>query len=97
MGKHNLVLVETLCVHYEIEVSFVQQLDEIGLLELILEAEEKYIREEQLADLEKMIRLHRELDLNLEAIDVVFNLLQKVEMMQGELGVLKNRLKVYED
>lgn len=97
MGRQNLVLIETVCSNYEIEMSFLLQLDDIGLIELILEEEAKYVREEQLANLEKMIRLHHELDLNLEGIDVVFNLLQKVEALQNELNIVQSRLNLYED
>jgi hypothetical protein len=97
MAKQNLVLIETLCINYEIEVSFLNQLNEMGLIELILEKEARYLKQKQLKDLEKMIRLHQELDLNLEGIDVVFNLLRKVEMLQNELSATQNRLKLYED
>jgi hypothetical protein len=40
--------------------------------------------------------MHQELDLNMAGIDVVFNLLQKIEGLQNELIALKNRLHLYE-
>jgi hypothetical protein len=43
-----------------------------------------------------MIRMHQELDVNIEGIDVVFNLLQKIDGLQNELTALKNRLRLYE-
>ena len=97
MATHNLILIQTLCRHYEIEESFLDDLHELGLIEFILEQEARYIQEEQIANLEKMIRLREELNLNTEAIDVVFNLLQKVEDMQSELQTLQNRLRFYEE
>ena len=44
-----------------------------------------------------MIRLQRELDLNLEGIDIVLNLLQKVEALQRQLNAVNNRLRLYEN
>ena len=40
--------------------------------------------------------MHQELDVNIEGIDVVFNLLQKIDTLQKELTALKNRLNLYE-
>ncbi|MFT5306794.1 MAG: hypothetical protein ACI89M_002321 [Chitinophagales bacterium] len=37
------------------------------------------------------------MDLNIEGIDVVFNLLQKVETMQNELTQWQNKLRFYEE
>ncbi len=44
-----------------------------------------------------MIRLHHELNVNIEGIDVVFNLLEKEKELREELIALKNRLKLYEN
>ena len=44
-----------------------------------------------------MIRLHNELNVNIEGIDVVFNLLEKEKELREELNALKNKLKLYEN
>ncbi len=92
MENQKLVLVETLCIHYELEASFFESLEEIGLIILVRENEENYIPEEKVTDLEKVLRLHKELDVNLEGIDVILNLLGKVESLQMELNLAKQRL-----
>jgi hypothetical protein len=92
MENQKLVLVETLCIHYQLEASFFESLEEIGLLILVRENEEIYIPEEKVTDLEKVLRLHIELNVNLEGIDVIFNLLGKVESLQTELTLAKQRL-----
>jgi len=91
-----LILVETLCTHYKIEVSFFDELENIGLLHIEIYEEKKFIRQDKISDLEKMIRLHNELNVNLEGIDVVFNLLEKERNLRNELNTVKNRLKLYE-
>lgn len=49
-----------------------------------------------LNDLEKIARLHYYLDINIEGIDTVINLLNRINDMQDEISLLWNRLKLYE-
>jgi len=44
----------------------------------------------------KNLRLHNELNVNLEGIDVVLNLLKKKRVLRDEVNALKNRLRLYE-
>jgi hypothetical protein len=59
---------------------------------LVRENEEVYVLEAEVTDLEKVLRLQKELDINLEGIDVIFNLLGKVESLHTELTLAKQRL-----
>ncbi len=43
-----------------------------------------------------MIRLHRDLDLNVPGIDAVLNLLKRIETMEDEMEQLRRRLRIYE-
>ena len=93
----NLISLQQLCINHKIEISFIYSLSEFGLIEVIQIDEIDYVDQQKLADLEKIIRMHFELDINLEGIDTIIRLLQKVETMQEEINSLKNRLKLYED
>jgi hypothetical protein len=53
-------------------------------------------QESQLNELEKIIRLYYELDINLEGIETVIHLLQRINDMQDEITLLKNRLRLHE-
>lgn len=53
MSQQELILIETLCTHYEIEVSFVDSLYSLGLIEIHTVEETRFIPEEKVADLEK--------------------------------------------
>ncbi len=92
MENQKLILVDTLCVYYELELSFFESLEEIGLIFLIREEEKIFLPEEKVTDLEKVLRLYKELDINLEGIDVIFNLIQKVESLKEENELLKHQL-----
>jgi hypothetical protein len=43
-----------------------------------------------------MMRLHFELDINIEGIDAISNLLQQIDNLQKELISTKNKLRLYE-
>jgi hypothetical protein len=97
MSTENFIPLETLCSHYNVELSFFYNLNEIGLIEIQIVEQIQYIHQDSIYEIEKMIRMHQELDVNLEGIDVVFNLLQKIDSLKKELSAVRNRLRLYED
>ncbi len=97
MIQKKLISTEIICTHYSIEISFIDDLNKMGLLQTQIIEQKQFIHPDQIGNLEKIIRLHNELDLNLEGIDVVFNLLEKEREMHNELIALKNRLRLYEN
>ena len=96
MKTENLISVNTLMTHYKVEMPFFTHLNEIGLIEVEIIEETPYIQQEKIVVLEKIIRLHHELEINMEGIDVVLNLLHKLNELQNELIATKNRLQLYE-
>jgi hypothetical protein len=93
MAGTNLILIETLCTHYEVEVSFIESLSDLGLIEMHTIEHTRYLPEENVGQLERMIRLHQELDINPEGIDVILNLLERVDHLNHELAEAKNALR----
>lgn len=96
MNTENLILLQTVSSHYKVELSFFTHLSEIGLIEIKIIEQSSYIHQDQINDIERIVRMHHELELNPEGIDVVFNLLQKIDRLQKDLTTIKNRLKLYE-
>jgi hypothetical protein len=78
-------------------MSFIDSLQDTGLIVLETVEETPYIQESQLYDLEKIVRLYYDLDINPEGIDAVINLLKRMDDMQHEITLLKNRLRLYEE
>ncbi len=97
METKDFIPVIKLCSHYKVEVSFFNKLNEVGLIEIIKIEKISCLHQDRINDVEKMIRLHHELNVNIEGIDIVFNLLQKMENLQSELNTLQNRLRLYEN
>ena len=96
MDKEHLIPAGELCTVYRIEQSFIGSLGEYGLIEITMVEGAPFIDRAKLPELERLIRLHYELNVNLEGLDVIANLLERVNTMQQELNVLRNRLRFYE-
>ncbi|MBC7828585.1 MAG: chaperone modulator CbpM [Chitinophagaceae bacterium] len=96
MPSDHLIPAEKFCTQHNIELSFISLLHENGLIEVTTVAQTTFISEDCLPDLEKIMRLHYELDINLEGIEAITHLLQRIENMQDELRVVRTRLQLYE-
>jgi hypothetical protein len=96
MNKGNMIPADEFCASHNIEITFINSLQEAGLIEVTTIRETEYIHENQLNELEKIVRLYYEMDINFEGIETVIHLLQKINDMQDEITLLKNRLRLYE-
>lgn len=96
MNMENLIPIPVICTFYEVELSFLTKLSDVGLFEIKTFETNQYIDSDAVFKIEKMVRMHQELKVNIEGIDIVFNLLQKIDTLQNEMTALKNRLRLYE-
>lgn len=94
METNNLVLVEQFCLSCDVETSFIHSLNGQGLIEIIVLENKQYFSNEQLKEVERAIRFHYELNINLEGIAVISNLLRQIEDLQQELTIAKNKLNL---
>lgn len=97
MNTTYYITIKDFCASHEIEESFIFSLGEYELVTLEVKEEEYFIRQEELPKLEKMIRLSQELGINIEGLEAVYHLLERVEQMQDEVNQLKNKLRRWED
>jgi len=96
MQTENLIAINDFCINHNIEVSFISSLQQTGLVEITTIKETAFIDTDQLRHLEKMVWLFYELDINLEGIETITHMLQRINSMQDEIITLKNRLRFYE-
>ncbi|MES2284909.1 MAG: chaperone modulator CbpM [Bacteroidota bacterium] len=97
MEPGNLISAEEFCISHQIEISFISSLQEFGLVEVTTVKETSYIDANQLQKLEKILRLYYDLDINIEGIEAITHLLNRVNDMQDEIITLKNKLSLYEE
>ena len=96
MSNENLIQIKQFCLYHEIENTFITELHNYGLVEIIILDEDEFLQPEQLPTVEKMIRMHYDLKINLEGIDAIYHLLNKIESLQKSLTVAQNKLRLFE-
>ena len=97
METKELIPVYHFCVTHKIEMSFIDSLQQYGLVETITVENQTYFKEAQLDEVEKFVRLYYDLDINLEGIEAIGHLLEKLKEIQSRNTDLQNRLGLYED
>ncbi len=96
MQTEDLIAASDFCTHHKIEYSFINSLNEYGLISITTVQENRYIPLSELGRLEQFVRLHTDLDINLEGLEAISHLLQRIEGMQNQIIGLKNRLRIFE-
>ncbi|NTW24908.1 MAG: MerR family transcriptional regulator [Lentimicrobium sp.] len=91
-----LVAVDELCASHNIEISFISSLQQNGLIEITTIGQSGFIDAEQLPQVEKFIRFYYELDINIEGIETISHMLDRIRAMQNEIISLRNQLRLYE-
>lgn len=97
MQTEQMILAHEFCTHHNIDFTFITSLKDSGLIEVTVVEEKLCIPESQLPFLEKLTRLRYEMDINLEGIETITCLLEKIHEMRQHIQMLNNRLSLYED
>src|SRR4029453_10883994 len=97
MENMDMVMLDDFCASHHVEISFIHSLEENGLIETVTVDQALYITSGDLPRLERITRLHQELNINPEGIDAINHLLQHIEEMKQEITHLRNRLNFYEE
>ncbi|MGL5682695.1 MAG: chaperone modulator CbpM [Marinifilaceae bacterium] len=92
---NDLIIVEEYCKQCEIEPSFIILLTEEGLIHTVQQGEHVYIPIAEVKSVDRFRRLYYDLEINMAGLDVIDNLLKRMDGMQRELHMLKRyyRLK----
>ena len=94
MSGNRLLYSECLRI-YEVEESFIESLQEVGLIQVIDQDEDRFVAYDDLSDLEQFIRWYYEKDINVGGIDALHNMLQRVRSLQSEIAQLRHELQFY--
>jgi hypothetical protein len=96
MDMEAFIPAREICTRYQVEITFLEELSAHDLLEVQTVEETPCVATDRLGDLERYIRLHYELDINLEGIEVVSRLLEQLTESRRQLRLLETRLQAYE-
>lgn len=72
------------CVRvYKIDMDFFNDLAEAGLIETVREENTVYLHYDKLAHFEKLVTLHYDLEINIPGLEVICQLLERIERLQS--------------
>ena len=90
-----LIIVSEYCHKCHIEPSFIELLEEGGLIEVHIEGGKHYLLVSQLPELERYSRMYYDLSINMEGIDAIHHLLKRMEVMRQEMDLLRKQLLLH--
>lgn len=96
MRTEEMISANEFCVYHNIDLSFITSLQDSGLIDITIIEEKIFVPTSELLKVEKLVRLYYEMDINLEGIETITYLLQKMNEMQEQVVQLNNRLRMYE-
>ena len=91
-----LIIVSEYCHKCHIEPSFIDLLEEGGLIEVRAEGGEHYLLVSQLPEVERYSRMYYDLSINMEGIDAIHHMLERMERLQQEVSFLRRQLRRFQ-
>lgn len=90
MKRTTWIAAPEFCNYHEITIHFIEELADYDLIQTTVKKQTLFFAEDQLPQVEKYIRLHRDLQINTEGLQVVSQLIEKIDRLQDELIRLQN-------
>ncbi|MDQ0593183.1 chaperone modulatory protein CbpM [Chryseobacterium ginsenosidimutans] len=88
---------EELVKIYNIEITFFDELVDSGLLNTQMENEIRYVMYEDLPAFERFTNLHYDLEINLPGLEVIHDMLKKMEDLKKKNRELLTKLSIMSD
>lgn len=95
--KTDLVIINEYCNRSHIDPEFIMQLEDEGLIQINIIDNEQYLDLSEINKLDRYVRLHYDLSVNVEGISVVQHLLENMEEMRKEILHLRQRMRLLDD
>lgn len=92
----DFIIVSEYCRKTNLDPDFIIMLEEGGLIDVYVEQNEKYFPSAQLLDVERYTRMYYDLSINIEGIDAIRNILNRMKDLHTEINYLRERLRIYE-
>jgi hypothetical protein len=89
------IAVKQFCKHYNVPSSFIDSLSNFEIIELVEVENTKNLHTSDIQRIEKMIRLHYDLNVNFEGLDIINNLTSQIVLLQNEIINLKKQIDFY--
>lgn len=90
------IIIREYCQKSRIEPSFIISLEEGGLIDVQVIEGERYLPVSQLRELERYTHLYYDLSINMEGIDAIRHMLDRMNRLQEEVEQLRRRLQLFQ-
>lgn len=97
MHKITSISLLRFCDLHRINEDFVKELHFFGLIELVSIDNNFYLKDDEICLLEKFVRLHKDLNVNVDAIVTIEHLTELISELKEENRKLAQKLEIYED
>ncbi|GHT42886.1 hypothetical protein FACS189437_10780 [Bacteroidia bacterium] len=91
-----LIIIREYIQQANIEPQFIALLEENGLIHIQEMDNERYLPADELTEVERYARLYYDLSINMEGIDAIHHLLDRIYALQDEMRTLRNQLRFLE-
>ena len=91
----DFIVIKEYCQKSHIEPSFIISLEEGGLIDVQVIEGERYLPVSQLRELERYTHLYYDLSINIEGIDAIRHMLDRMNRRQEEVTQLRRQLQVF--
>ncbi|WP_295128945.1 chaperone modulator CbpM [uncultured Chitinophaga sp.] len=92
-----MITVREYCLQYETDQSFISALEENGLITVTIVETEPCIHFDDLHSLDTYRSWYYDMNINVEGIDALLHVVNKMKQLQQQVHVLRSRLRLYED
>ena len=96
MDSENYIQIELYCKQTETPLEFIDDLLEFDMIEVQRIEDKIYVQPHYIVEIERIYRLRRDLGINMEGIDTLSHMLQKMNRLEKEVKWLRDRLTIYE-
>lgn len=88
--SNTLIKITDISTSGNIHISFIKQLHHNGLIEIITIEQIEFVEEDALPRIEQYHTWYEDLEINMQGIEVIRNLLDKIERLKEEIRALKS-------
>jgi hypothetical protein len=97
MKDKKLISIQQFCSLYETPTSFFDDLHEYEIIKFKVVDNTKHIKLKDISTVEKLMRLHFDLNINMEGLDAIVHLTNQINDLQKEINHLKRQIGFYEE
>ena len=91
------VTIQEFSEFHQADIHLIEEIIHFGLVEPLEKGDQPCIREEDIEQLEAMVRIRSELDINLPGLETIMHMRRRMQELQDRLDELERRLHWYEE